>query len=217
MRNFLTTSNIVKCGSILRIFSVMANAEKPKVVFVLGGPGAGKGTQCQNIVREFGFVHLSAGDLLREERNKPGSQYGDLIEDHIKKSEIVPVEITLNLILQAMEKSEKKKFLIDGFPRNDNNLEGWDKKMTGKVELLLILFFDCDSEVCVKRCLKRGAEGSGRVDDKKDVLEKRIQTFVNESLPVIKHYEKLNLVRKVDANKSPELVFEDVKVIFQDL
>lgn len=215
MRHLLSFLNIVKCGSIVRIFSVMA--EKPRVVFVLGGPGAGKGTQCENIVREFGFVHLSAGDLLREERNKPGSKYGDLIEDHIKRSEIVPVEITLNLILQAMERSEKNKFLIDGFPRNKDNLDGWDKNMTGKVELLFVLFFDCDSEVCIQRCLKRGAEGSGRIDDNKEVLEKRIQTFVNESMPIINHYENLNLVRKVDANKTPESVFEDVKVIFQGL
>lgn len=195
----------------------MASDQKPRVVFVLGGPGAGKGTQCENIVREFGFVHLSAGDLLREERNKPGSKYGDLIEDHIRRSEIVPVEITLSLLLSAMEKSEKNKFLIDGFPRNQDNLDGWDRNMTGKVDLLFVLFFDCAAEICIQRCLKRGAEGSGRIDDNMEVLEKRIQTFVNDSMPIIKHYEKLHLVRRVDATKTPELVFEDVKVIFQGL
>lgn len=217
MRGFLTPLRIIKFNSVLRELRIMANAEKPKVVFVLGGPGAGKGTQCQNIVREFGFVHLSAGDLLREERNKPGSQYGELIEDHIKRSEIVPVDITLSLLLSAMEKSEKSKFLIDGFPRNKDNLDGWDRKMTGKVDLLFVLYFDCPAEVCIERCLKRGAQGSGRVDDNMEVLRKRIQTFENESLPIIQHYEKLHLVRKVDSNKTPDLVFEDVKVIFQHL
>ena len=59
------------------------------VVFVLGGPGAGKGTQCANLVPDFGFVHLSAGDLLREERNREGSEFGELIETYIREGKIV--------------------------------------------------------------------------------------------------------------------------------
>jgi hypothetical protein len=59
------------------------------VVFVLGGPGAGKGTQCANLVPDFGFVHLSAGDLLREERNREGSEFGELIETCIREGKIV--------------------------------------------------------------------------------------------------------------------------------
>jgi len=73
-------------------------AELPTVVFVLGGPGAGKGTQCAKIVQEFQYVHLSAGDLLREERNTPGSKCGELIESHIRNGTIVPVEITCSLL-----------------------------------------------------------------------------------------------------------------------
>lgn len=67
----------VQFFSVIRLAFTMT--EKPKVVFVLGGPGAGKGTQCANIVKQFGFVHLSAGDLLREEQKSPGSEYGQLI------------------------------------------------------------------------------------------------------------------------------------------
>lgn len=73
-------------------------AKKPNVIFVLGGPGAGKGTQCVRIVQNFGYVHLSAGDLLRAERARPGSKVGEEIEDHIRKGSIVPVEITCTLI-----------------------------------------------------------------------------------------------------------------------
>ncbi|XP_076340949.1 UMP-CMP kinase-like isoform X3 [Tachypleus tridentatus] len=148
--------------------------EKPTVVFVLGAPGAGKGTQCEKIVNEFGFVHLSAGDLLREERNTPGSEYGELIENHIRNGTIVPVEITCSLLQNAMNKSETKKFLIDGFPRNENNLEGWNRVMGNKVNLKFVLFFDCPEEVCVDRCLKRGAAGSGRSDDNEDSLKKSL-------------------------------------------
>lgn len=102
------------------------HAQEPAKVtcfFVLGGPGSGKGTNCTKLVNEYGFVHLSAGDLLRAERDS-GSPNGDLINGIILKGEIVPVEITVNLIKTAMEKAGgvAKKFLIDGFPRNENNL-----------------------------------------------------------------------------------------------
>nr|APA33991.1 seminal fluid protein [Nilaparvata lugens] len=189
----------------------------PKVVFVLGGPGAGKGTQCANIVKEFDFLHLSAGDLLREERKKPDSKYGQLIEDCIKRSKIVPVEITLNLIRIAMAQSGKDKFLIDGFPRNKDNLDGWNLIMGKDVNLLFVLFFNCSTETCIERCMKRGAEGSGRADDTSDVIQKRIQTYLNESLPIVQHYENSGLVRKIDASRSADEVFEDVKQLFQSI
>ena len=99
---------------------------KSRVVFVLGGPGAGKGTQCAKIVDHFGYVYLSAGDLLRAERNS-GSEQGTLISDFIKEGKIVPVEITIKLLLKAIEESDGTRFLIDGFPRNTNNLSGWQQ------------------------------------------------------------------------------------------
>jgi UMP-CMP kinase len=80
---------------------------QPNIVFVLGAPGSGKGTQCEKIVDKYGFVHLSAGDLLREERNREGSEYGTLIEDYIKNGKIVPVEITCALLENAMNKNIK--------------------------------------------------------------------------------------------------------------
>ncbi|ETO36623.1 hypothetical protein RFI_00439 [Reticulomyxa filosa] len=103
--------------------------KKPQVVFVLGGPGAGKGTQCQKIVDEFGIVHLSAGDLLREEKNS-GSKDAELINHYIAEGKIVPVEITIGLIKKAMQANMAKgkyTFVIDGFPRNHDNLNGWNK------------------------------------------------------------------------------------------
>lgn len=202
-------------SSCIKLLSTMANIEKPKVVFVLGGPGAGKGTQCANIVKEFGFVHLSAGDLLREERSKPGTKYGELIEEHIRNGTIVPVEITCKLLERAMQQSNSNKFLIDGFPRNQDNLDGWNREMADKVDLLFVLFFDCSEETCVDRCLKRGAAGSGRSDDNMESLKKRIQTFINDSLPIIEYYKEKDLVRRVEAGKAPEDVFEEVKQIFK--
>jgi hypothetical protein len=100
--------------------SAAASSPKPRVVFVLGGPGAGKGTQCAHIVSDFGFVHLSAGDLLRDEQKK-GGETGNMIKKLIAEGAIVPVAVTLGLLKQAMQEHQKEGrnlFLIDGFPRN---------------------------------------------------------------------------------------------------
>lgn len=88
------------------------------IIFVLGGPGSGKGTQCERIVRDFGMLHLSSGDLLREEVKK-GTEIGRTCEQLMKEGKLVPVEVTLKLIKQAMEGGKKTApgFLIDGFPR----------------------------------------------------------------------------------------------------
>lgn len=93
---------------------------KIRVVFVLGGPGSGKGTQCSRILKDHAdFGHLSAGDLLREEAATPGSQYGQLITDIMKAGEIVPMHITIGLLRNAILKQcdSKRVFLVDGFPR----------------------------------------------------------------------------------------------------
>jgi len=76
-------------------------AEKPKCYFVLGGPGSGKGTNCANLVRDFGFIHLSAGDLLREEM-ATGSKEAKFIKETLDDGRCVPVEISCNLIKKAM-------------------------------------------------------------------------------------------------------------------
>ncbi|XP_074544231.1 UMP-CMP kinase [Halichoeres trimaculatus] len=190
---------------------------KPQVVFVLGGPGAGKGTQCSRIVENYSFTHLSAGDLLRAERTREGSEFGQLISTYIKEGKIVPVEITINLLKKAMEETmqqdEKKfRFLIDGFPRNEDNLEGWNTVMDGKADVKFVLFFDCSNEICIDRCLERG-KNSGRTDDNRESLEKRIQTYLQSTRPIISLYEKLGKVRTVDASRGVDEVFADVKSI----
>ncbi|KAM6919894.1 UMP-CMP kinase [Lycodopsis pacificus] len=190
---------------------------KPQVVFVLGGPGAGKGTQCSKIVENYSYTHLSAGDLLRAERAREGSEFGQLIDSYIKEGKIVPVEITINLLRKAMEETMHKddkqfRFLIDGFPRNEDNLTGWNTVMVDKADVKFVLFFDCSNEVCIDRCLERG-KSSGRTDDNRESLEKRIQTYLQSTRPIIELYEKQGKVRNVDASRSLDKVFADVKAI----
>lgn len=86
--------------------------------------------------------------------------------------------------------------------------------MEDKTDLQFVLVFDCTEDVCVERCLKRGAEGSGRSDDNLESLKKRFNTFFSDSLPIIEHYNGQNLVRKIDGGPNSELVFSKVKAVF---
>ncbi|XP_067678842.1 UMP-CMP kinase-like [Haliotis asinina] len=191
-------------------------SEKYGVVFVLGGPGAGKGTQCVRIEKEFGFLHLSAGDLLREERQKKDSKIGNEIEMHIRNGTIVPVEITCSLLHRAMKESSNQNFLIDGFPRNKDNLDGWNREMSALTEIKRVLFFNCSDSVCIQRCLNRG-KTSGRSDDNEESLKKRINTYRESTLPVIEHYCNLELVSEIQADKTQEDVWAEVKGIFEKI
>lgn len=96
----------------------MEKLKQAKVIFIVGGPGSGKGTQCEKIAKEFGYTHLSSGDLLREEV-KSGSERGHKLNEMMQKGILVPNEIVLDMIRDAIIKriDSSKGFLIDGYPR----------------------------------------------------------------------------------------------------
>jgi UMP-CMP kinase len=184
------------------------------VIFVLGGPGAGKGTQCANLVRDYNFAHLSAGDLLREEQNRAGSQFGQLIKDKIKDGEIVPMEVTIQLLENAMTEVLNKskgsdvskptgKFLIDGFPRKMDQALKFEETV---VPAKLVLFFDCPEEEMQRRLLERG-KTSGRADDNAESIKKRFKVFEQTSMPVVDYYNKLGKVLNIRATATPEQVY----------
>mmetsp|Transcript_21329 Transcript_21329/g.43991 ORF Transcript_21329/g.43991 Transcript_21329/m.43991 type:complete len:233 (+) Transcript_21329:126-824(+) len=146
-----------------------ATASEPsRVVFVLGGPGAGKGTQCQLLSEKLNWAHLSAGDLLREERKKDGSELADVINANISAGKIVPSEITVQLIKNAMEQLRKEKgqmkFLIDGFPRSEGNVNAWNDVVGEDANVECVLYFECPEDILTSRLLERG-KTSGRSDD----------------------------------------------------
>ncbi|GBG34782.1 Adenylate kinase [Hondaea fermentalgiana] len=189
-------------------------AAKPRVVFVLGGPGAGKGTQCELLTETFDLCHLSAGDLLREERNNPDSKDGALIKSYIKDGKIVPVEITVNLLLKAMLASGRGNFLIDGFPRNKNNLDGWASTVKDQADVLGCLYFDCPEEVMERRLLERG-KTSGRSDDNLESIKKRFRTYQEETMPIIQHFQGQNKCFKINADRSKDVIRKEVNSVFE--
>lgn len=207
-----------------------ASGEQPKssptfsptdvtVIFVLGGPGAGKGTQCANLVRDCGFTHLSAGDLLRAEQDRPGSQFGDLIRDYIRNGAIVPMEVTIKLLENAMtdaiksqgssagNSSKKSRFLIDGFPRKMDQAVKFEETVC---PARLVLFYDCPEDEMERRLLERG-KTSGRADDNAESIRKRFRTFVETSMPVVEYYEKQGKAAKIDATPTPDVVYNNTR------
>ncbi len=185
-------------------------------MFVLGGPGSGKGTNCARIVRDFGFVHLSAGDLLRAERES-GSPLADMINNFIRDGKIVPAEVTVRLLRNAMTNSGGDKFLIDGFPRDMQNLECWQKEMSSSIaEVVFLLFLDCPQEIMLARLLERG-KTSGRNDDNEDSIKKRFITYEQSTRPIIDYFRGQNKIREVDSNRDIDDVYTDVREIFANV
>jgi UMP-CMP kinase len=114
-----------------------------------------------------------------------------------------------------LQENGNNKFLIDGFPRNEDNLQGWQRQMSEKVDFVFVLFFECSQDKCVDRCMKRGQAGSGRTDDNLESLKKRFDTYMNDTMPIIDHYRTLSKVRQIDGNCCADEVFKDVDAVFK--
>ena len=190
-----------------------------RVVFVLGGPGAGKGTQCELLLNEgkYPCVHLSVGDLLRAEQTRDDSPHRKLIQDCLVAGQIVPVEISLALLQRAMEEASLRQgrsllYLVDGFPRNYDNLEGWNRCMKGVAAVWGVLMFTCPLPVLEQRILER-AKTSGRSDDNLKSAHKRFRTFQQETVPVVntlrRVQEKMQMTQQ-EQNGSMPLQVQDM-------
>ncbi|KAJ3177163.1 hypothetical protein HDU87_004655 [Geranomyces variabilis] len=182
----------------------------PNVVFVLGGPGSGKGTQCVRLAKEFNLTHLSSGDLLRAEIEN-GSPIGKKVESIMQEGKMVPQALIMGLLRTAMEKSgETPGFLIDGFPRAMSQAEEFEKKIG---PCRTVLFFTCSLPILESRLIERG-KTSGRVDDNIETIRKRFKTFMDESLPVVEAYTKTGKVVEVSSERSVDEVYADARKVF---
>lgn len=193
------------------------------IYFVLGGPGSGKGTFCSSVVAKYPerFAHLSAGDLLRkfnkehdpESCTETEAERYKVIDQCIKEGLIVPAEITISLILEEVTSSKHLHFLIDGFPRNKDNYEGWCalSAQYNNIKVAKILFLSCSEETMLARINKRAGESAvQRVDDNIEAFKKRIKTFINETMPVLEMYEGRDMVLRIDSENSQKSMYADL-------
>jgi len=184
-----------------------------KVVFVVGGPGSGKGTQCDKIVEKYGYTHLSSGDLLREEVASQ-SRLGKELNKIMKAGKLVPLEIVLDLIKEAMLKriSTTRGFLLDGYPREISQGVLFEEEVC---PCQMVLYLEVPDDTMTQRLLYRG-KTSGRVDDNEETVKKRLTTFHKVTNSVLDYYEKQGKLRRVVAEASPPVVFKLVAKVFQE-
>ena len=182
---------------------------KYKVIFIIGPLGVGKNTQCDKLVEKYNFIHFSAGDLLREEISK-GTEKGKLIKSIMTQGKYVPAKITCNLIKNAMDNYSKEKiFLIDGYPRNQDNIDGWIEIFGDNYNLITSIILDCDEKELEKRLIER-AKSSGRIDDNYEVIKKRFKTHIEESKPIEDQLKKMGTYIEIDGKNSINDVFNKI-------
>ena len=134
----------------------------------------------------------------------------------IAAGQIVPSAVTVGLLDAAMAAATKAAggasltFLVDGFPRNDENRAAYEAH-TG-TDPALVLFFECPEDVMTRRLLGRN---EGRTDDNEATIRKRFAVFHESTLPVVQHYERKGAVARIDADRHPDAVYEEVKARFE--
>ncbi|CAH1396661.1 unnamed protein product [Nezara viridula] len=178
---------------------------KVPIIWVLGGPGSGKGTQCDKIVEKYGFTHISTGDLLRHEVASK-SDRGLALEATMKEGLLVTSEVVMELLAEKIKKemNTAKGFLIDGYPREVEQGRQFEKEI-GQCDL--VLYFECKDETLISRLLHR-AETSGREDDNAETIKKRLNTFHSHNDPIIQEFA--SKTKRVDAEGTVDAIFEQV-------
>ncbi|WP_404309374.1 nucleoside monophosphate kinase [Neorhodopirellula lusitana] len=188
------------------------------IVFVLGGPGAGKGTMCELAASQLGWTHLSIGDLLRAE-TQAGGPDTERLEAIMQAGELVPDEIVVKLLKQAIEQltrtTGKRNFLLDGFPRSLSNLEAWHENSDSQSELPKMLYFECPYPVLEQRILAR-AKYTGRTDDNVESLKLRFDTFKADTLPTVEMFKSRGRCIEIDTSQDRQTVYNVVAEALAD-
>lgn len=199
------------------VISRGAREPRPTVVLVVGGPGAGKSTICKRIANEFKYVHLSVGSLLREEGTRPGSDVRDVINEHLMAGTLVPSEVTVDVVLRAIQREEDwkhSKFLIDSFPKDLSQIAAFNEIIGNKVVMKVCLFLDCSEANMEKRLLARADAENACDDNTLDAIKSRIAKGPKGVFDVQRHFQYEGLLERIDANRDIAKVWADVQTFF---
>ncbi|HHK67113.1 adenylate kinase [Candidatus Acetothermia bacterium] len=200
-----------------------------KKVVLLGPPGAGKGTQAKRIVERFGLVHLSTGDILRDEVAR-GTDLGERAKSYMDEGALVPDRLIIDMVAERIERATDG-FLLDGFPRTVAQAEALERITPIDVVINIELSREAVLERLTRRWICRNCgkiynldappppgtkcdlcEGElyQREDDRPEVIEHRYDVYQESTAPLIDYYEKRGLLRNVDGSLSADLVFENI-------
>jgi adenylate kinase len=181
-------------------------------IVLFGPPGAGKGTQSENIIKHFGLSHLSTGDIFRA-NIKGNTELGLLAKSYMDKGDLVPDEVTIKMLESEYNKVPGAKgFIFDGFPRTEAQAAALDKFLESKgTSITKMLALEVGDEELMKRLLERG-KSSGRSDDSNpDIIRNRINEYNNKTAPLKNYYSKQNKFVSIDGIGTVEDIFERLK------
>lgn len=185
-------------------------------LILFGPPGSGKGTQSEKIVEKFGLVHLSTGNLLRQEIADQ-TALGLAAKSIMDKGQLVPDEVVIAMIGTCVDKhAGAKGFLFDGFPRTIAQAEALDNLLAlKKTSITKVIALDVIEEELIKRLVKRG-ETSGRSDDtNEEVIRKRFLVYKNETEPVADYYKQQGKFEAIKGIGTVEEIFSALSVLIE--
>lgn len=204
-------------------------------IVLLGAPGAGKGTQAQRLVEEFGLAHISTGDLLRAAA-KDQSELGLEAKAYMDAGKLVPDQLVINLVKERLQADDAQAgFILDGFPRNTAQAVTLDSELAvmGR-NLDAALLVDVRPEVIVERlssrrtcrscgytapagvvdvCPRCGGEMYQRDDDRPETIQKRLDVYQTQTAPLIEYYRGHSILRQVDGDRPVDEVYADVRAL----
>ncbi|HEX5113501.1 MAG TPA: adenylate kinase [Saprospiraceae bacterium] len=180
-------------------------------LILFGPPGSGKGTQAEKLVSTYNLVHISTGNLFRDEI-EAGTELGKQASGYMSRGELVPDEVTIGMLRNKMSAHEDANgFIFDGFPRTTPQAEALDallEDMGQPIDALIML--DVPEDEIVKRLLLRGKE-SNRPDDRdEEVIRVRFQVYQSKTAPIYDYYDRLGKAYCVPGLGSIDHIFENL-------
>ncbi|XP_074653919.1 adenylate kinase isoenzyme 5-like [Tubulanus polymorphus] len=216
-RDIRRTSPLPPIGGCEKASEDQLDIQNVPVIFMMGGPGSGKGTHCKRLIERYSkWVHLSMGDLIRDEVGRRGTseEKWDMITDLLQKGEMAPEELTMELLTVNMKKHQGAAgFVIEGYPRTLQQVNEYEAKV-GRVDLVFLL--DCEEYYLQSRLLLRG-ESQRRMDDNLNAITARIAKFKNLTLPVVKHYDDRGQLVILDGDRDSDEIFYDLCSVFDSV
>lgn len=185
---------------------------------LFGKPGAGKGTQANFLKEKYNLEHISTGDVFRY-NIKNGTALGNLAKTYIDKGDLVPDQVTIDMLKDEVEKnSDAAGFIFDGFPRTGAQAKALDALLEEKgMKIHATIALDADDEVLIKRLLERG-KVSGRTDDQDVVkIKNRFEEYNEKTAPLIQYYQNQNKFHSVNGIGSIEEITQRLSAVIDTL
>lgn len=188
-----------------------------KNIIFLGAPGAGKGTQATALAQDLGIPTISTGDILRKEI-AAATPLGLEVKALVDCGKLVSNELVLRLVKKRLSLGDcEKGFILDGFPRTIDQAKDLDHLLSDLNKAIsVVIFLDVPSEIIMQRVAERKAEdGSKRADDGVEVVRDRLNTYEEQTAPLLPYYKNRQLLVEIDGTASRETVGQEIKKIFQ--